>query len=153
MKTMSCSNFDSIPCTMDKLLLIFMVKHTCITLTLKCHKANDLNSTYLWNCHLGHVRKERMKELHANDFWSHLIFESFGACKSFLKRMTKIPLYMLKTWSCACLVFLCLLHYAYMTCLFTRFLCIGSMLDLNVFWICLLMLSFCFKYYFLRVHH
>jgi hypothetical protein len=34
-----------------------------------------LNSTYLWNRHLGHVRKERMKELHANgfsesfDFW------------------------------------------------------------------------------------
>lgn len=42
---------------------------------LKCHKANDLNSTYLWNRHLGHVRKERMKKLHANgflesfDFW------------------------------------------------------------------------------------
>ena len=68
-----------------------MVKHTYITLTLKCHKANDLNSTYLWNRHLGHVRKERMKELHANGFWSHLIFESFGACKSFLKRMIKIP--------------------------------------------------------------
>jgi hypothetical protein len=52
-----------------------MVKHTYIILTLKCHKANDLNSTYLWNRNLGHIRKERMKELHANgflesfDFW------------------------------------------------------------------------------------
>jgi hypothetical protein len=45
-----------------------MVKHTCITLTLKCHKENDVNSTHLWNRHLGHVTKERMKELHANGF-------------------------------------------------------------------------------------
>ena len=68
-----------------------MVKHTCITLTLKCHKANDLNSTYLWNRHLGHVRKERMKKLHADGFLSHLIFKSFGTCKYFLKGMTEIP--------------------------------------------------------------
>jgi hypothetical protein len=68
LKTMSCSNYDITPYTMDKLLQILMVKHTYITLTLKCHKANDLNSTYLWNRHLGHVRKERMKELHANGF-------------------------------------------------------------------------------------
>ena len=68
-----------------------MVKHTYITLMLKCHKANDLNSTYLWNRHLGHVRKERMKKLHANGFLESFDFESFGACKSLLKRMTKIP--------------------------------------------------------------
>ena len=47
-----------------------------------------------------------------------------------------------ESWSCACLIFLCLLHYAYMTCLFTRFLFIGSGLGLNLFWICFLMLSF-----------
>ena len=52
---------------------------------------NDLNSTYLWNRHLSHVRKERMKELHANGFLESFDFESFGTCKSFLKRMTEIP--------------------------------------------------------------
>ena len=67
-----------------------MVKHTFITLTLKCRKANDLNSTYLWNRHLGHVRKERMKKLHANGFLESFDFESFGNCKSFLKKMTEI---------------------------------------------------------------
>jgi hypothetical protein len=41
-----------------------------------------------------------------------------------------------ESWSCACVAFLCLLHYAYMTCLFTRFLFIGSVLDLKVFLIC-----------------
>ena len=45
-------------------------------------------------------------------------------------------------WSDTCFIFLCLLLCSSWTCLFTRFLCIGSMLDLNVFWICLLMLSF-----------
>ena len=51
---------------------------------LKCHKANDLNSTYLWNRHLGHVRKERMKELHANGF-----LESFD----FLNRLALANLF------------------------------------------------------------
>ena len=63
-----------------------MVKYTYITLTLKCHKANDLNSTYLWNRNLGHVRKDRMKELHANGFLESFdLLNRLALAKSFLK--------------------------------------------------------------------
>ena len=55
----------------------------------KSHEANDLNSTYLWNHHLGHVRKERMKKLRANGILESFDFESFDTCKYFLRRMTK----------------------------------------------------------------
>ena len=47
-----------------------------------------------------------------------------------------------KSWGCTCFAFLCLLLCAFMTCFFTRLFFMGSGLDLNVFWIFLLMLSF-----------
>ena len=69
-----------------------MVKHTYITLTPKCHKANDLNSTYFWNRHLGHVRKERMKKLHADGILESLDCESLDACEPCpMGKMTKTP--------------------------------------------------------------
>ena len=47
-----------------------------------------------------------------------------------------------KSWSCTYFAFICLLLCAFMTCFFTRFLFIGSGLDLKVFHTCFLMLSF-----------
>jgi hypothetical protein len=47
-----------------------------------------------------------------------------------------------KFWSYSCFIFLCLSLCSSWIYLCTRFLCIGSGLDLNVFWICFLMLSF-----------
>ena len=47
-----------------------------------------------------------------------------------------------KSWSCTCFAFICLVLCASLIYFLTRFLCIGSGLDLNVFHICFLMLSF-----------
>ena len=54
----------------------------------------------------------------------------------------KFHLFMLKILMLHYFAFLCLLLYASMTCFFTRLFFIGSGLDLNLFYICFLMLSF-----------
>ena len=46
-----------------------------------------------------------------------------------------------KFWSCSCFIYPFLLLCASLIYFLTRFLCIESALDLNVFWICFLMLS------------
>ena len=61
-------------------------------------------------------------------------------CRNFY--VTKIPLFMLKLLKLFLFYLPMLAIYASMICFLTRFLCIGSGLDLNVFHICFLMLSF-----------
>ena len=61
------------------LLLILIGKHTSIILTL-----NELNTTYLWHCHLGHIGHKRMKKLHRDGLLTSFDFESFDTCEACL---------------------------------------------------------------------
>ena len=36
-------------------------------------KVNNDSTTYLWHCRLGHIGVKRMKKLHADGLWNHLI--------------------------------------------------------------------------------
>ena len=38
----------------------------------RCRVDND-SATYLWHCHLDHIGVKRMKKLHTDGFWNHLI--------------------------------------------------------------------------------
>ena len=36
-------------------------------------KVNNDSATYLWHCRLGHIGVKRMKKLHKDGFWNHLV--------------------------------------------------------------------------------
>jgi hypothetical protein len=58
----------------------------------KHRKTNDMNSTYLWHCQLGHIGHKRMKKLHQDGLLQSLDFESFDSCKACLiGKMTQTP--------------------------------------------------------------
>ena len=43
------------------------------TIEAKRRKVDNDSATYLWHNHLGHIGVKRMKKLHADGFWNHLI--------------------------------------------------------------------------------
>ena len=44
--------------------------------TRRCRVDND-SATYLWHCRLGHIGVKRMKKLHADGIWNHLIMNNW----------------------------------------------------------------------------
>jgi hypothetical protein len=53
---------------------------------------NDMNSTYLWHCQLGHIRHKCMKKLHQDGILQSLDFKSFDTCNACLiGKMAKTP--------------------------------------------------------------
>ena len=53
---------------------------------------NDLSTTYMWYCRLGHISEKRMKKLHTDGLLTSFDFESsetYEAC--LLGKMTKTP--------------------------------------------------------------
>jgi hypothetical protein len=66
-------------------------KFVC-NINTKRAQLNDLNSTFIWNCHLGHINDKRVERLHKDGFLSSFDFESFDTCESYLLgKMTKAP--------------------------------------------------------------
>ena len=58
----------------------------------KHQKTNELNTTYLWHCRLGHIGHKRMKKLHSEGLLTSLDFESFDMCETCLVgKMAKSP--------------------------------------------------------------
>jgi hypothetical protein len=58
----------------------------------KCQKTNDMNSTYLWHCWLGHIGHKCMKKIHQDRLLQSLDFESFDTCEACLiGKMAKTP--------------------------------------------------------------
>ena len=58
----------------------------------KRFKSNDLNPTYFWNCHLGHVNEKCILKLHQDWLIHSFSLESFETCEScLLGKMTKAP--------------------------------------------------------------
>ena len=61
-------------------------------ITTKKFKSNDLNSTYLWHCRLGHINEKRISKLHQVGLLNSFDFESYDTCEScLLDKMTKDP--------------------------------------------------------------
>ena len=56
----------------------------------KKFKSNDLNPTYLWHYHLGHINEKRISKLHKDGLLDPFDFESYEVCEScLLGKMTK----------------------------------------------------------------
>ena len=61
-------------------------------ITTKKFKSNDLNSTYLWHCRLGHINEKRISKLHQVGLLNSFDFESYDTCESYLLgKMKKDP--------------------------------------------------------------
>ena len=55
-------------------------------------KSNELNPTYFWHCHLGHVNKKRISRLHKDGVLGSFDLGSYETCESCLRgNMTKSP--------------------------------------------------------------
>jgi hypothetical protein len=58
----------------------------------KMARLNDLNSTFIWHCRLGHINKKCIEKLHKYGLLSSFDFESFDTSEScLLGIMTKAP--------------------------------------------------------------
>jgi len=61
-------------------------------ISAKRPRLNDLNPTYMWYCHLGHISEKSMKKLHEDGLLSSFDFESYETCEAcLLGKMTKTP--------------------------------------------------------------
>jgi hypothetical protein len=66
-------------------------KSVC-NINTKRARLNDLNPTFIWYCHLGHINKKCIERFHKDGLFSSFDFESFDTCESCLRRkMTKAP--------------------------------------------------------------
>jgi hypothetical protein len=66
-------------------------KSVC-NINMKRARLNDLNSTFIWHCRLGHINEKRIERLHKDGLLSSFDFEAFGTCEScLLGKMTKTP--------------------------------------------------------------
>ena len=55
-------------------------------------KPNDMNPSYLWHCHHGHISEKRMKMLHDVGLLKPSGWEPYGTCEAcLLGKMTKSP--------------------------------------------------------------
>jgi hypothetical protein len=51
---------------------------------------NDLNPTFIWDCHVGHIDEKRIERLHKDGLLSSFDFELFDTCEPcLLGKMTK----------------------------------------------------------------
>ena len=58
----------------------------------KKRKREQLNTTYLWHCRLGHINESRINKLYKDNFLDPYDYESLETCESCLKgKMTKSP--------------------------------------------------------------
>jgi hypothetical protein len=65
---------------------------TICNVSTKRARPNDLNSTFIWHCRLGHINEKRIKRLHNDGFLNSFDFESLDVCEScLLGRKTKSP--------------------------------------------------------------
>ena len=59
----------------------------------KRQKKDNLKSSFLWHCCLGHISERHKTKLHRCGSLGSFDYESFGTCESYLLgKMTKLPL-------------------------------------------------------------
>jgi hypothetical protein len=72
-------------------LLALEDKSVC-NINTKRARLNDLNPTFIWHCHLGHITEKQIKTLRKDGLVNSFDFESFDMCKCcLLGKMTKAP--------------------------------------------------------------
>jgi hypothetical protein len=77
---------------MNGLFILNLDDAPSINISAKRPWSNDLSSTYMWHCHLGHISENRMKKLHSNGLLTSFDFESYETCEAcLLGKMTKAP--------------------------------------------------------------
>ena len=58
----------------------------------KRKKRDNVKSSYLWHCRLGHISERHMTKLHKDGSSGSFDYESFDTCESYLLgKMTKLP--------------------------------------------------------------
>jgi hypothetical protein len=63
---------------------------TVCNVNTKRARPNDLNPTFIWHCHLGHINEKHIKRLHSDGLLNSFDFESLDVCEScLLGKMTK----------------------------------------------------------------
>ena len=68
------------------------MKKSIYNIETKKFKSNDLSTTYLWHCRLGHINEKHISKLHQHRIMNSFDFESFKTCEScLLEKMTKTP--------------------------------------------------------------
>ena len=74
------------------LFVLDLESKSVYNLNAKRFKPNDLSSTYLWHCRLGHVSRKRIQKLHDDGLLDSSGLEPFDICESFLLgKLTKTP--------------------------------------------------------------
>ena len=59
---------------------------------IKNQKQDNMKSSYLWHCCLGHINERRISNLHKDDNLGSFDYESFDTCEScLLGKMAKLP--------------------------------------------------------------
>jgi hypothetical protein len=80
-------------CPLVNGLYVLDLEHKFVcNINTKRARLNDLNSTFIWHCHLGHINEKHIERLHKDGLLSSFDFESFDMCEScLLEKMTKPP--------------------------------------------------------------
>jgi hypothetical protein len=66
-------------------------KSVC-NINTKWARLDDLNPTFIWHCHLGHINEKYIERLHKDGLLSSFYFESFDTCEScLLGEMSRAP--------------------------------------------------------------
>jgi hypothetical protein len=66
-------------------------KSVC-NINVKRARLNNLSTTFIWHCHLGHINEKRIERLHKDGLLSSFDFDSIDTCEScLLGKMTKAP--------------------------------------------------------------
>ena len=67
-------------------------RETIYNVNTKRVKLNELNPSYIWHCHLGHVSERRISKLHKDGVLGSFDLESLDTCESCMRgKMTKNP--------------------------------------------------------------
>jgi hypothetical protein len=77
---------------MNGLYIVNLDGCSVYNINAKRQRPNDLNSTFIWHCRLGHINEKRMEKLHRDGLLHSFDFKSFETCEScLLGKMTKAP--------------------------------------------------------------
>jgi hypothetical protein len=74
------------------LYILYLEDKSISNINMKRARLSDLNPTFIWHCHLGHINEKHIDRLHKDGLQNSFNFESFDTCEScFLGKMTIAP--------------------------------------------------------------
>jgi hypothetical protein len=80
-------------CPLVNRLYVFDLEDKSVcNINTKWARLDDLNPTFIWHCHLGHINEKYIERLHKDGLLSSFYFESFDTCEScLLGEMSRAP--------------------------------------------------------------